>query len=65
MEDVVVGGVANQRVNGNGFSQLRKIAHGYSLLARAAEAGKHYSFIVTPLCVCASVMGHSPGRRTA
>jgi hypothetical protein len=57
--------VANQRVNSNGFSQLRKITHGYSLLARAAEAGKHYSFIVNPLCVCASVMGHTLALRTA
>ena len=37
VKDMVVGGMADQRVNGNGFSQLRKIAHRYTLPARAAD----------------------------
>ena len=37
MKDVVVGGMANQRVNSNGFSQPCKIAHKHILLADAAD----------------------------
>ena len=36
VKDVVVGGMADERVNGNGFSQRGKIAHGSILPAGAA-----------------------------
>ena len=37
VKNVVIGGMANQRVNGNGFSQPCKIAHKHILLADAAD----------------------------
>ena len=46
MKDMVVGGMANQRVNGNGFSQRGKIAHVHLLLGVQPTADEPYGFIL-------------------
>ena len=62
VKDVVVGGMADQRVNGNGFSQRGKIAHGYFLLAgRVEKTGWPNTSIVGQEGGYACAIDHSPG----
>ena len=62
MKDVIVGGVADQRVKGHGFSQLGEVAHGYFLLAgRVEKTGWPNRSIVGQEGAKACAIDHSPG----
>ena len=71
VKDVVVGGMADQRVNGNGFSQGGKIAHAVYVSRPAREwAARPYASIVTAgtqtnLCRCHTLAWKSHLRETA
>ena len=68
VKDVIVRGMADKRVNGNGFSQRGKIAHGSILLpgrrsvATSREPGVLMEYCrVTAKMECAA--GHTTGKR--
>ena len=63
VKDVVVGRMADQRVDGNGFSQRGKIAHAMHLLAGAGMSppGLHADYCRSQAAFVACAIDHRAG----